>query len=257
MNELIVFQGILQTAQEVFFALLPMILLVPIMQFAFRPPKSTTLNIIKGLTLTFVGVTLLLHGVHIGFIGPGRSIGAAIGSLKYKWLAIPIGAFIGFVAVIAEPAVQVLCDQVDEASSGTVTRRPLLLTLAGSSALLVGLGMARLVYGIRFTWIIYAGYFIALVLLQFADPVFSAIAFDSGGVATGPMVATLVLSVGIGLAQATEGRDTVLDGFGLVAMVALAPILSIMVLGQVYKRKDDVDASDSTRSDSSDSQEGI
>ena len=253
MSELIVFQGILQTAQEVFFALLPMILLVPILHFAFHPPKSTLLNIAQGLALTFIGVTLLLHGVHIGFLAPGRSIGAAIGSLEYKWLAIPIGAFIGFVAVMAEPAVQVLCNQVDEASSGTVTRRPLLLTLAGSSSLLVGLGMARLVYGIPFTWIIYAGYAIALVLLQFADPVFSAIAFDSGGVATGPMVATLVLSVGIGIAQVTEGRDTVLDGFGLVALVALAPILSIMVLGQVYKRKDDVDASDSERSDSSDS----
>lgn len=244
MSELIFFAGILQTAREVFFALLPMALLLPIVHFAFRPSRSTLFSIAKGLLLTFLGVTLLLHGVHIGFIMPGRSIGAAIGSLQYKWLAIPIGALIGFVAVMAEPAVQVLCSQVDEASSGTVTRKPLLYTLAGSSALLVGLGMARLVYGIPFSWIIYSGYIIALVILQFSDPVFSAIAFDSGGVATGPMVSTLVLSVGIGIAQVTAGRDTLLDGFGLVALVALAPILSIMILGRVFNRKDDANATD-------------
>ena len=245
MSELVIFQGMLGTASEVFFALLPMWLLVPIIHYAFKPSKATMLSIVEGLALTFVGITLLLHGVHIGFIGPGRSIGAAIGSLEVKWLAIPIGALIGFVAVMAEPAVQVLVDQVEAASSGTVTKGPLLLTLAGSSSLLVGLGMARLVYGIPFSWIIYPGYIIALLILQVADPIFSAIAFDSGGVATGPMVATLVLSVGIGVAQVTTGRDPVLDGFGLVALVALAPILSIMILGKIYNRKDDdVDATD-------------
>lgn len=245
MSELLILEGIVETAIEVFFALLPLVLLLPILYYAFRPAKSTIWSIFKGLVITFFGITFLLHGVHIGFILPGRSMGAAIGSLEYKWLAIPIGALIGFVAVMAEPAVQVLCSQVDEASSGTVTRKPLLFTLAGSASLLVGLGMARLVYGIPFPWIIYAGYAIALILLQFADPVFSAIAFDSGGVATGPMVATLVLSVGIGIAQVTPGRDPVQDGFGLVAMVALAPILSIMVLGRIYDRKDDdADATD-------------
>lgn len=244
MSELVIFEGMWETATEVFFALLPMWLLIPIIYYAFRPSRSTILSIIKGLALTFAGVTLLLHGVHIGFIGPGRSIGAAIGGLELKWLAIPIGAIIGFVAVMAEPAVQVLIDQVEEASSGTVTKRPMLLTLAGSSSLLVGLGMARLVYGIPFSWIIYPGYIIALLILQVADPVFSSIAFDSGGVATGPMVATLVLSVGIGVAQVTPGRDPIQDGFGLVALVALAPILSIMLLGGIYNRKDDVDATD-------------
>ncbi len=257
MSKLVIFSGMWETAIEVFFALLPMAILLPIIHFAFRPPKSTLLAIMKGLLLTFAGITLLLHGVHIGFIMPGRSIGAAIGSFKYKWIAIPIGALIGFVAVVAEPAVQVLCNQVNEASSGTVTRRPILFTLAGSSAILVGLGMARLVYGIPFPWIIYTGYIIALIILQVSDPVFSAIAFDSGGVATGPMVSTLVLSVGVGIAQVTAGRDPVKDGFGLVALVALAPILSIMVLGRIYNRKDDVDATDSERPHCSDRQEGV
>jgi hypothetical protein len=237
MSDIVIFTGILDTAWEVLGALLPVLLLLPIVQWLFRPPRETLVTILRGLVLAFIGITMLLHGVHIGFIGTGRKMGEIIGSWEYKWMAIPIGAVIGFVAVRAEPAVQVLCNQVEDASAGSIRKSVILYTLAGSASVLVGIGMARMVYGLSFRWVIYIGYGIALALLQFADPIFSAIGFDSGGVATGPMVSSFVLAFGIGIATGVPGRDPVADGFGLVAMVALAPILSIMLLGQLFNRE--------------------
>ncbi len=229
------FAGLPAVALEVALALVPLFLLVPLVSLLYRPPARLTRDIWRGLLLTFIGITLLLHGVHVGFLSAGQSVGEVLGALPAKWLAIPIGALLGFVAALAEPAVHVLCAQVESASSGSIRKRVLLYTVSGSVSLLVALGMARIVYGIPFAWLIFAGYGIVLLILQFSDPVFSAIAFDAGGVATGPMMSTFVLSVGIGIAAATAGRDPIQDGFGLVALVALAPILAIMLLGRIYQ----------------------
>ena len=237
MSDIVIWGGLLSTAMEVLLSLSPMLVFLPIAHLLFRPPRETLQNILRGLMLAFVGITLLLHGINIGFIGTGRSMGEIVGGWEHKWIVIPVGVLIGFVSIRAEPGVQVLCGQVEEASSGSIPRKIFLYTLAGSGALLVGLGMARMVYGIPFFWIIYAGYSLALLLLRFADPVFSAIGFDSGADATGPMVCSFVLAFGIGVATGVPGRDPVAYGFGLVAMVALAPMLSVMLLGQLYDRR--------------------
>ncbi|MGI6357420.1 MAG: DUF1538 domain-containing protein [Bacillota bacterium] len=229
------FAGLPGAALEVATALTPLLLLIPLVAWHYRPPKNVMADILRGLALTFVGLTLLLHGVHVGFLSTGQAMGQQLGSVSIRWLPVVIGSILGFVAAVAEPAVHVLCAQVERASSGSIKQNILLYTVAASVALFVGLGMARIVYGVPFTWLVFGGYASVLVILQFADPTFSSIAFDAGGVSTGPMVSTFILSLSIGLASVTAGRDPVTDGFGMVALVALAPILAVMILGQVYR----------------------
>lgn len=229
------FGGLPGVALEVFTALVPLFVLIPVVSWIYKPPKNVIIDILRGLALTFVGLTLLLHGVHVGFLSTGRAMGEQLGLSSVRWLPLVIGALLGFVAAIAEPAVHVLITQVERASSGSIKQNVLLYTVAGSVSLFVGLGMARIVYGVPFTWLIFLGYGLVLVILQYADPTFTSIAFDAGGVSTGPMVATFILSLSIGLASVTPGRNPITDGFGMVALVALAPIFAIMILGQVYR----------------------
>ena len=136
-------------------------------------------------------------------------------------------------ATIAEPAVHILSYEVEKASAGSIREKTILATLSLGVALFVALGMAKIIYGVPIHYILVPGYLLALLLMRFCDPTFVAIAFDAGGVATGPMTVTFVLAVALGIATAMEGRDPVLDGFGLIALVAMAPILSVMVLGLI------------------------
>ena len=166
----------------------------------------------------------------------GNYIGRQLGALDYNWIIIPIGMLIGYFIVAAEPAVHVLNKQVYEMTSGTISKKAMSVSLSVGVCVSVGLAMLRIVAGIPIMYMIIPGYLIAIVLSFIVPPMFTAIAFDSGGVASGPMTATFLLPLAMGAATAC-GRDVVTYAFGVVAMVAMTPLITIQILGLMYKIK--------------------
>jgi len=234
MNNLIFFDGYFNVIQEVAIALTPLLLIMFVFQVVLRLPWEEVKRILIGIFLSFIGLSLFLQGVKIGFMPAGYSLGLHIGQLEYNWIAIPIGLLLGLVIVIAEPSVWVLNHEVEQVSGGYINQRTMMITLSIGVAIAVALAMARIVYGIHLMYILIPGYTIALIMTRYVSPTFVSVAFDSGGVASGTMTVTFVLAMAVGVATAIEGRDPLLDGFGVVGLVALTPILSVLLLGIVF-----------------------
>ncbi len=232
------FQGFIQVIKEATAAICPLLVLLLIFRPLFKLPSRLIGNTLKGILIAFLGLILFLQGVKVGFLPAGREIGLVIGRSNHAWCLIPIGFVLGLTATYAEPAVRILSFQVEKASSGFIRGTLILYTLSISVALITALGMAKLVYGISIYHIIVPGYLLALVMLKFAQPAFIGIAFDSAGVATGPIAVTLIMALAVGGATALQGRDPVFDGFGIVALIALAPILLVLTLGIIYPVQD-------------------
>ncbi len=234
MNFSFILQGFDHILIEVMTALSPVLVLFLLFLLVFKLPKSMLLTLLRGILFTFAGLALFLQGVTVGFLPVGNEMGAILGGLPHRWVLIPLGFILGFVATLAEPAVRILSDQVDETSSGSIRSSTIIYTLSLAVGIFIALGMTRIVYGIPFYYIIIPGYLLAIILMIFSKPSFTSIAFDSGGVATGPMTVTFIMAMAVGAADRIEGRDAVIDGFGLVALVALAPIILVMLLGFLY-----------------------
>ncbi len=239
MNNIQVFHGFTHVLAEVSLALIPLIILFGVFQLFFlKLPKDKLINILKGLVLTFLGLSLFLQGVKVGFLPFGEAMGIALGSKSYNWILIPVGFVLGFVATFAEPAVRILNHEVERVSSGYIPQQIMLYTLSLGVGFAVAVSMIRILLGIPLWYFVLPGYIMALVLIRFSKSTFVSIAFDSGGVATGPMTVTFVMALAIGVANSIEGRDPLLVGFGMIALVALAPILSVLSLGILYHRKE-------------------
>lgn len=193
-------------------------------------------KILVGVAYTYVGLVLFLAGVNIGFMPVGNYLGFALADSDFKWVIVPLGMVMGYFIVAAEPAVHVLTKQVEDVTSGAVPGKALSLTLSLGVAASIGIAMLRVLTGISLMWIVIPGYAIALVLTFFVPDIFSSIAFDSGGVASGPMTATFLLPFAVGACTAVGG-NVVEDAFGLVALVAMTPLIAIQVMGLVYKLK--------------------
>lgn len=220
-------------------ALLPFIVVFLILQiWLLKLPKQKVINIIKGLVLTYIGLALFLQGVYIGFLPVGKSIGVALGNLNHQWILILIGFMLGFVATFAEPTVRVFNYEVEKASSGYITQPILLYTLSFGVAVSIALSMVRIILGLPLWYFIIPGYLVAFIIVRYSTQSFVAIAFDAGSVATGPMTVTFVLSMALGVASVIEGRDPLSEGFGMIALVALSLILSVLILGLLYRRKE-------------------
>lgn len=223
--------------KEVGIALLPMIAFFFVFRFfGHRIPKSDMVKILIGVLYTYVGLVLFLLGVNVGFLPVGTYIGAQIGALSYNWVIIPIGMVLGYFVVAAEPAVHVLTKQVYEITSGAIPKKALRTSLMCGVAVSVGLAMLRIVFHIPIMYFLVPGYLIAIVLTFFVPDIFTAIAFDSGGVASGAMTASFLLPLALGVCGAVGG-NVATEGFGLVAMVAMTPLIAIQILGLVYKIK--------------------
>lgn len=223
---------------EVAIALAPIVTFFLIMQMIkLRLHRYQVIKIVIGLVYTYIGLVLFLGGVSTGFMSIGNFIGRSIGALENNWIIIPIGMLIGYFIVVAEPAVHVLNKQVAEITSGAIPKKAMSTSLSIGVSISVGLAMLRIVTGISIMWLIIPGYLIASVLTFFAPPVFTAIAFDSGGVASGPMTATFLLPLAIGVCGGAGG-NVVTDAFGVVAMVAMTPLITIQVMGIYFKRKE-------------------
>ncbi|NLT96006.1 MAG: DUF1538 domain-containing protein, partial [Clostridia bacterium] len=223
--------------KEVFIALIPIIVFFAAFQLIFkRYRKHQLVKIAVGFVYTFLGLVLFLTGVNVGFLPAGQYLGSEIASSSYKWLLLPLGMLIGYFIVAAEPAVHVLNKQVEDISSGAIPQSAMQLSLSIGVAISVGLAMIRILTGISIFWFLVPGYIIAIGLTFFVPKIFTGIAFDSGGVASGPMTATFLLPFAMGACESLGG-NVLTDAFGAVAMVAMTPLITIQMLGLVYKRK--------------------
>lgn len=201
-----------------------------------RIHKEELIRIAGGFLLTFIGLTIFLTGVNVGFMPLGKLLGAELALKSYNYILVPIGMLMGCLIVLAEPAIYILNKQVEEITGGLISRRAMLICLCAGVSLAVGLAMLRVLTGISIWWFLVPAYAAALVLMFIVPKTLTGIAFDSGGVASGPMTATFLLPFAMGACIALDG-DVLTDAFGLVAYVAMMPILSIQMLGYLYKIK--------------------
>lgn len=220
-------------------AILPIIILFFLFNlFWFKHPKEDTKIIFRGMLIAFVGLVLFLVGVNAGFMDIARVVGDTLARYDSKFLLPAVGFLIGLVVVLAEPAVYVLSTQVEDVTSGSIPRKLILATLSIGVAFAVSISMIKIMYeGVKLWMFLVPGFVIALILSKRIPPIFVGIAFDSGGVASGPMTATFVLALMQGVAGAIPHADVLTDGFGVIAMVAMMPVLSISILGLIYQIK--------------------
>jgi hypothetical protein len=236
-TSLSIFSYLLQFTWEIGLALLPFLFFFFIFQvFGLRLSKRNVFRILIGFLYTHVGLVLFLTGANAGLLSIGSYLGGAIASLEYNFLLIPIGMLFGFTIVVAEPAVTVLTHQVEEVTSGAIPRRVMNIALSVGVSVAVGLACLRVLTGISIWYIILPGYLLAIIISFFVPQIFMAIAFDSGGSASGAMTATFLVPFATGAAAAL-GSNILTDAFGLVALVALAPLVTIQLLGLIYKLK--------------------
>lgn len=223
---------------EMAVSLLPIVFLFAV--FTIVSQEFNKRNLIKnavGIVYTYVGLVLFLTGVNVGFMPAGNYLGQTIAALPYRWIVVPIGMVIGYFIVSAEPAVFVVTHQVEELTSGVISAKAMGTSLSVGVAISVGLAMIRVLTGLPIYWFLVPGYAIALALTFFVPKLFTAIAFDSGGVASGPMTATFLLPFAMGACEAIGG-NIITDAFGIVAMVAMTPLITIQIMGFIYQLKD-------------------
>jgi hypothetical protein len=223
--------------KDVLTALLPICVFFAMFQMAYRHFSRPQLKTVAvGLAYTLTGLVLFLTGVNVGFIPVGHLLGLEIAASEYKWALIPLGMVIGYFIVSAEPAVHVLNKQVEEISGGTVSQRAMKLSLSIGVAISLALSMLRILTGLSIFWLLIPGYAIAIALTFFVPKIFTGIAFDSGGVASGPMTATFILPLAMGACESVGG-NIMTEAFGVVAMVAMTPLITIQLLGLIYARQ--------------------
>ena len=225
-------------AREVLQSMLPIIGVFILFQILTRNyHKRQILRMAVGFAYTIFGLIFFLTGVNVGFTPVGNLLGSNLTQGNMKWLLLPMGMVVGYYIVKAEPAVQVLNDQVEELTGGMISHRMMNIALSGGVACAVTLAMVRVLTGISIYWIIIPGYLLALILSRIVPNVFVGIAFDSGGVASGPMTSTFLLPLAMGACTALGG-NVVTDAFGIVALVALAPLIAIQIMGLIYARRE-------------------
>jgi hypothetical protein len=201
-----------------------------------RYKKHQLGRIAIGFLYTFIGLVVFLTGVNVGFIPVGHLLGLQLAEAPFKWILVPLGMLIGYFIVAAEPAVHVLIKQVEDISAGTIPQSAMKRGLAIGMAVALGLTMVRLLAGIPILWILVPGYALALSLTFFVPRIFTGIAFDSGGVCSGPMTSTFLLPLAMGVCDGVGG-NMMKDAFGIVAMVAMAPLVVIQLMGLIYAKR--------------------
>ena len=223
---------VLSVMKEVAAALGMVVVSFVILQiFVLKLPKKKLLQIAVGILYTFVGLVVFLTAVNVGYMPVGYAIGIQLAE-NLPAVVIGFGFLIGLVVVLAEPAVHVLNNQVEEVTGGTVTRRAMMLALSVGVGISIALSMVRMIYDFNILYYLIPGYLISLGLSFFVPPLYTAIAFDSGGVASGPLTSSFILPFAVGVCCTVQGEAKVLtDAFGIVAMVAMTPLITIQLLG--------------------------
>jgi hypothetical protein len=226
------------TAWSVTIAVAPLATLFLIFQiFLLKLPWRQVTEALIGTAIAAIGLFLFLLGIGIGFLPFGRAIGAALATPNQTWLFVVVGMILGFLTTRGEPAVRILADQVEAASQGSIRKSIILYAICIGVALWVGLGILRISYGIPLLYLLVPGYMLAIALMWLSDKDFVAIAVDAGGVATGPLANSFLLALALGASASMGDQEPIIQGFGLVALIALAPIISVMVLGFLVRLK--------------------
>lgn len=228
-----------QISFEIILALAPILIIFLIFQkISFKLSKKSVRKILFGVLFTFIGLVIFLVGVNAGFMDLGTVVGYKIASLDNKVYLVIVGFALGLVTILAEPAVYVLTHQIEDVTSGYVKRKVVLIFLSIGVGFAVALSMIRImVPEIQLWHYLLPGYIISIIMSYYVPKLFVGMAFDSGGVASGPMTATFILAFAQGAADAIESADVLIDGFGMIAMVAMAPIIALQILGFVFKTK--------------------
>ena len=222
---------------EVAMALLPIFVFFLLFQvFSLRLRRLPLTKIVMGVGYTFLGLVLFLTGVNVGFSPLGYVLGKELVTSGLSALLIPLAMLMGWFIIDAEPAVHILNKQVEELTSGAISAKAMGLSLSVAVALANGLAMVRVLTGLPILYFLLPGYAVALGLSFFVQRTFTAIAFDSGGVASGPLTATFMLPLAMGACTALGG-NVMTDAFGLVALVAMMPLITVQVMGGIYVLK--------------------
>lgn len=221
-------------ALEVLYSILPIAALIVILQFTLIGlPLDTFLRFLIGMIMVILGLILFLMGMRLGILPIGELIGAALPKTGKAWLIVLFGFILGLVATIAEPNVQVLAYQVDTVSGAVIPKNALIFAVALGVAIFVGLAMLRIILNIPLAYLLIGGYGLVFLLSAFAPPQFAPVSFDAAGVITGPLIVPFILALGVGISSVLAGKTSV-DGFGLVALASIGPVLAVLLLGVIY-----------------------
>ena len=220
--------------KEVVIALLPIVAFFLVFQVvSLRLRRLPFMRILVGLVWTCIGLVLFLTGVNVGFSSLGYILGERLAAPGLRYWLIPLAMLMGWFIINAEPAVHVLNKQVEELSAGAISARAMGVSLSIAVSSAMGLGMVRVLTGVSILWFVVPGYVLALAMAFFVPQTFTAIAFDSGGVASGPLTATFMLPFAMGACTAMGG-NIMTDAFGIVALVAMMPLITVQAMGVVY-----------------------
>lgn len=213
----------------------PIVVLFIIYNFLYLKLNRKELSkIFKGLIYTYLGLVIFLTGVNVGFMPMGYMVGKTLSN--YNYILIFLSLILGYFIVSSEPAVAVLTTQIEEITNGNIKKKTMDISLAVGVSIATAFSIIRVITGISIWYFLIPGYVFALIMTFFVPPVFTAIAFDSGGVASGTMTATFLLPFAIGVAEAL-GHNVLTDAFGLIAIVATIPLITVQLVGLIYKFK--------------------
>ncbi|MGD9740221.1 MAG: DUF1538 domain-containing protein [Bauldia sp.] len=226
------------TGIDALIAILPLAALLLVLQrVLLKLPRVDVARVLLGLAMAAGGLFLFLLGVAVAYIPFGRALGEALATVEATWLVMAIGLVLGLLTALGEPAVRILADQVEDASAGSIRRSMVLAAIAVGVAASVAIGLLRIMLGIPLLYILAPGYALVLVLIWLSYRDFVAIAIDAGGVATGPLVNTFLLAVALGASAGFGDESPVVSGLGLAALISVAPIISVLILGVLIRRK--------------------
>ncbi|HHT44200.1 MAG TPA: DUF1538 domain-containing protein [Fastidiosipila sp.] len=227
----------LHSAYEGALSLMPLAVVLLIIQVTkSRLRMRAVIRVAIGLAYCMFGLVIFMTGVKAGFMPAGQKVGGMLAGMGYDWLLIVAGFFIGMLTILAEPAVHVLTKQIELETAGNVPRRLVLIFLSAGVSISIVLSMLRIMIpGLKLWHILLPCYVIIMILTHFTPELFIGIAYDSGGVASGPMTATFILAFAKGAASQTDGADVILDGFGVIALVAMTPLIALQLLGLLHK----------------------
>jgi len=223
-----------ETALEVLLAVLPVTVLVLILQLLLKFPVTVIAQFLVGVVMVTAGLTLFLLGVHLGLLKVGEATGAALPTIGKVWVVVLFALLLGFVVTVAEPDVRVLATQVDLVSQGAIDKDMLIAAVALGVGIFVALGVLRVFLNVSIKHLLLVSYALMFLVAAFAPPNYVAVSLDAGGVTTGPMTVPFIIALGVGVASVLGGRRASTDGFGLVALGSVGPILAVLLLGVIY-----------------------
>lgn len=223
-------------------AIAPFVIFFIIFQVKFyKMPKKQVIKVLVGFLFTYVGLVLFLSGANAGYLPMGKTLGGELAKTNFNWILIPVGMLFGAIVIAAEPSVIVLNKQVDDMTSGAISKKVMLFIMSIGMAISIGIAMTKIVFNINSLWFLLPGYIIISILSFFSPKKFTGIAIDSGGAVSGAMTSTFLVGFSLGAAEIMHPGDSsfiFMNAFGLVAMVAMIPLITIQILGIIYKHKE-------------------